>query len=535
MSMCIVSELNSRHPSLCCHNRWRGVVDILRVKSRLQHQRSTDSLQYDSDNDDNELASSSHSTSSSSRVVESAAAAAMRACALYVVSGGATASPGALHEALRARTERASLRAFGLNALAALVQQLSQPAAASAPAVVTDDGDFEQQQQLQQQKQKLQYAGHSAVAEALVFLRPALQCTRATTSSSSSAATTVAAASTSLLPAAATAAQHRRHHCLTGLEGCRAAAAHSTHCAFTALYALLGALLTDALVTRRPQTRLAHLLMTAWAIDLEPRDAAAVATAGVLPALQRLASLTAAADIAASRQRALLQCSDATATNGSSSTSSSAVVQWQPWSQQGVREGVLKGVLLGRDLARHISALPGGAVPHQLLIKLNLQRDTTDATTAADVADAADSADSEQKLELDTAGVATAAQLMARHSVQSLAAAYGELVEVYIGQVSDNDSLSLHSISLPTKNTAMTSSCVSCVVYTAQSLQYKRIWLQVTSLLFLLLLATQCVSCLLTLTLGARCFTRRLKHDSKQKHRQRRSVTLWQSKQYKNR
>jgi hypothetical protein len=367
----------------------------------------------------------------------------MRACALYVLSGGATASPTVLQAALRARTERASLRAFGLNALAALVRQLSQCAAAAtatAAANVIDDDDYDQQQQQQQQQQ---YAGHSAVAEALVFLRPALQCTRATTSSSS----TVTAANTSLLPtAAAAAAQRRRHHCLTGLEGCSAAAAHSTHCAFTALYTQLGALLTDALVTRRPQTRLAHLLMTAWAIDLEPRDAAAVASAGVLPALQRLASLTAAADIAASRQSALLQSSSAvppaTATSSSTSANSSAAVQWQPWSQQGVREGVLKGVVLGRDLARHISALPGGAVPQELLVKLNLQRDPPAAATAG-VADG--SADSE---ELQPAGTATAAQLMARHSVQSLAAAYGELVEVYIGQVSHavNDFASLTTL-----------------------------------------------------------------------------------------
>jgi hypothetical protein len=414
--------------TFCNRNRWRGVVDILRVKSRLQHQRSTNSHHYDSDNDVDELNNSSHSSSSSSRATESAAAAAMRACALYVLSGGVTASPAVLQAALHARTERASLRAFGLNALAALVRQLSQCAATATAtaAVVTDDDDYE----LQQQQQPQQYAGHSAIAEALVFLRPALQCTRATTSSSSSAATT-AATNTSLLPAAA----HRRHHCLTELEGCSAAAAQRTHCAFTALYTQLGALLTDALVTHRPQTRLAHLLMTAWAIDLEPRDAAAVASAGVLPALQRLASLTAAADIAASRQSALSQSSAATATAdcGNTGSNNGAAVQWQPWSQQGVREGVLKGVVLGRDLASHISALPGGAVPQELLVKLNLHAEppSAAATTAA-AGVAGGSADSD----VTAAGVATAAQLMARHSVQSLAAAYGELVEVYIGQVS---------------------------------------------------------------------------------------------------
>ncbi|CAN0504825.1 unnamed protein product, partial [Ectocarpus sp. 8 AP-2014] len=67
---------------------------------------------------------------------ETAASAAIQACTVYVVTGGAAATPQALKASLRSRTARAAMRTFGLQALAALLGTLS-PAERGAMSVGT--------------------------------------------------------------------------------------------------------------------------------------------------------------------------------------------------------------------------------------------------------------------------------------------------------------------------------------------------------------------------------------------------------------
>ncbi|CAM9974721.1 unnamed protein product, partial [Ectocarpus sp. 12 AP-2014] len=145
---------------------------------------------------------------------ETAASAAIQACTVYVVTGGAAATPQALKASLRSRTTRAAMRTFGLQALAALLGTLS-PAEQGAMSVGTS----------------------SAVQEALVFLRPAFQGLRVKRDKEGREVEITSDA------------RDTRHHYLKGLEGCSAGLLARVQGAFEDLYGLLRTLLDHSLRT----------------------------------------------------------------------------------------------------------------------------------------------------------------------------------------------------------------------------------------------------------------------------------------------
>ncbi|CAM9107710.1 unnamed protein product, partial [Ectocarpus fasciculatus] len=274
---------------------------------------------------------------------ETAASAAIQACTIYVVTGGAAATPRALKASLRSRTARAAMRTFGLQALAALLGTLS-PAEQGTMSVGTSSA-------VQQ--------------EALVFLRPAFQGLRVKRDKEGREVEVTSDA------------RDTRHHYLKGLEGCSAGLLARVQGAFEDLYGLLRTLLDHSLRTGQPG--LAHVLMTSWALDFESRDYRFLAhKSGILPTLQAMVTLTNTASLASSSLDSLNDTSHGPQKDTRGSKTSTGLQSWTPWSLETVRGGFMQGTLMARDVARHISRIPPSALPSGFLEAAGLHGTASD-------------------------------------------------------------------------------------------------------------------------------------------------------------
>ncbi|CAM9591597.1 unnamed protein product, partial [Scytosiphon promiscuus] len=276
---------------------------------------------------------------------ETATSAAVQACTMYVITGGAIAPPRVLKTALRSRASRAKMRAFGLQALAALLRTFS-PAEQIAMSI----------------------GASSAVQEALIFLRPAFQGLRVKRDVEGREVEVSCDKRDS------------RHHYLKGLEGCSAESLARVQDAFEDLYKLLRTLLDHSLRTGQPG--LAHVLMTSWALDFESRDYHFLAQeSGILPTLQAMVTLTNTASLASSTLESLDDkppISQHDRSQKEIQTACTAIQGWTPWSLENIREGFMQGTLTARELAHHITRIPSAALPHGFLDEAGLHGSTSD-------------------------------------------------------------------------------------------------------------------------------------------------------------
>eukprot|EP00903_Cladosiphon_okamuranus_P019656 g18070.t4 len=384
-------------------NRWKGVVDVLRVQSQLRrtlsmshrprakslgnkpaemsllHAHSSERSVFDpcieegqacTEHDfspgdesaptrtyspgqvdgDRDYKSGDSDSSGNGALLdnETPTSAAIQACTMYVMTGGAVAPPRLLKASLRSRTSRAAMRTFGLQALAALLRSLS-PEEQTAMSVGTS----------------------SAVQEALVFLRPAFQGLRVKRDKEGREVDV------------SSDERDTRHHYLKGLEGCSSGLLAKVQSAFEDLYGLLRTFLHHSLRTGQPG--LAHILLTSWALDFESRDYRFLAhKSGILPTLQSVVTLTNTASLANSALDSLDSVSDTSPGAGvneaaaSKEASTTALEAWTPWSLENIKGGFLQGTLMARDLARHISRIPTAALPSGFLEEAGLQGSASD-------------------------------------------------------------------------------------------------------------------------------------------------------------
>ncbi|CAM9363981.1 unnamed protein product [Discosporangium mesarthrocarpum] len=394
------------------NERWKGVVDVLRVRSQLRrsssyphrhphrqrakswgskpHGINTEGLLEDSrslvaEGSDavkgsdspisrqtvpklawEEQAGEDHLSGEESDSSEegsllqgvTAATAAMQAVTIYTITGGTGASPERLKGALKNRTIRAAMRRFGLKALACLIRMLSF------------DGN----------STEINLSPRAQSAEALVFLQPAFRGLRCKSSKGGEMMSE---------EVEVTEDDHdKRHHYLKGLKGCSADQLLGVQSAFEDLYSLLSALLGHSFRTREARIHTSHVLMTTWVLDFESRDYHFLARQScILPTLQEMITITKAGSMAHEHLGELRESGEGDLGGNYCHTTNKGAtahmckedgVSWMPWSLEGIREGFLQGTLLVRGLAQHIISIPVSAIPGGTLKELQLDGSVAD-------------------------------------------------------------------------------------------------------------------------------------------------------------